>query len=162
MTPVEQLTTWLNSAYSMEQNLAQVLENHTKDAKDHPELHARLQEHLEETREHARRVEECLSLLDAKPSAMKSAMGNLMGMVQGASTGMFRDELVKNCLADYGSEHFEIACYRSLIAAAEEIDQPEIAEICSDILADEEAMAAWLEEQIPEITRVVLHQTTTA
>jgi ferritin-like metal-binding protein YciE len=162
MTHVEQLTTWLNSAYSMEQSLEKVLENHAKDAKDQPEMRARLEEHIEETREHARRVEECLSLLDAKPSAMKSAMGNLMGMVQGASTGMFRDELVKNVLADYAAEHFEIACYRSLIAAAEEAGQTEIADLCSEILADEESMAAWLEEQIPDITRTVLQQATTA
>jgi ferritin-like metal-binding protein YciE len=162
MNQTEQLTTWLKSAYSMEQSLAKVLENHTKDAKDYPELYGRMQRHLEETRQHADRVEECLGLLDEKPSTMKSAMGNIMGMVQGASTGAFRDELIKNVLADYGAEHFEIACYRSLIAAADEVGRTDIANICGDILKDEEEMAAWLEEQIPEVTRMVLHQTTTA
>ena len=162
MNQTEQLTTWLNSAYSMEQSLAKVLENHANDAKDHPEMHERIQRHLEETRAHADRVEDCLELLDEKPSTLKSAMGNIMGMVQGASTGLFRDELVKNALADYAAEHFEIACYRSLIAAADEIGHAEISSICSEILRDEEAMAAWLEQQIPEVTRMVLHQATTA
>lgn len=158
MTSNEQLTTWLNSAYSMEQSLAKVLENHAKDAKDHPTVRERIDEHLMETRRHADRVKECLQILGAEPSSMKSAMGNVMGMVQGASTGMFKDELVKNFLADYSMEHFEIACYRSLIAAADDVGQPEISRICGEILEEEEAMAEWLAEQIPEVTRLVLHQ----
>lgn len=162
MTHNEQLTAWLNSAYAMEQSLAKVLENHANDAKDHPEIRRRLEEHIVETHSQADRVAECLERLGQKPSAMKAAMGNVMGMVQGASTGMFRDELVKNVLADYASEHFEIACYRSLIAAAEAADQPEIAEMCAEILEEEEAMAAWLEEQIDGVTRMVLEQRTVA
>lgn len=158
MTHTEQLTTWLNSAHAMEQSLLKVLENHAKDAKDHPEMSSRLEEHIVETRAHAERVKECLEMLGEKPSTIKSAMGNVMGMVQGASSGMFRDELVKNVLSDYASEHFEIACYRSLISAAEELNRPEIAEICGEILEEEEAMAAWLEEQIEGVTHTVLHQ----
>ena len=162
MTQNEQLTAWLNSAYAMEQSLAKVLENHAKDAKGFPQLRGRLEEHIEETHSQAERVAQCLSILGEKPSAVKAAMGNVMGMVQGASTGMFHDELVKNVLADYASEHFEIACYRSLIAAADAADQPDIAEICAEILEEEEAMAAWLEEQIDEVTRLVLQQQTAA
>lgn len=158
MTPLEQLTTWLNDAHAMEQSLAKVLENHARDAQEHPHLRSRLEEHVIETRAHAERVQDCLALLGEKPSVVKATMGNLMGMAQGASTRMFRDELVKNVLADYASEHFEIACYRSLIAAAEEADQRQIAEICGDILEEEEAMAAWLEAQIDEVTRTVLQQ----
>ena len=158
MTHNEQLITWLNSAYAMEQSLAKVLENHAKDAKDHPEIAGRIEEHITETRGHAERIEECLEILGTKPSAVKAAVGNIMGMVQGASTGMFRDELVKNVLADYASEHFEIACYRSLIAAAEAAEQSEIAEVCGEILEEEEAMAAWLEEHIDQVTRHVLMQ----
>lgn len=158
MSSKEQLTTWLNSAYGMEQNLEKVLENHAKDTEPHPEMHERIEQHLAETRRHADLVKQCLEILGEKPSSMKSAMGSIMGTVQGASTGMFKDELVKNVLADFASEHFEIAAYRSLIVAAEDLGQPEIARICREILSDEEAMARWLGEQIPEATRMTLHQ----
>lgn len=158
MSRNEQLITWLNSAYSMEQSLAKVLENHAKDAKDHPEIRRRDEQHLAETRRHAERVKECLDILGSKPSAMKSAMGSVTGAVQGASTGMFKDEIVKNFLSDYSAEHFEIACYRSLIAAAEDLGQPQVASICREILRDEEAMAKWLEERIPSVTRMFLQQ----
>lgn len=158
----DQLVSWLNSAHSMELSLAKLLENHARDAKDFPDLQARIQEHLEETRRHARTVAECLNLLGEKPSTAKSLLGDVMGRVQGMSTGMFRDELVKNCLADYASEHFEIACYRSLIAAAEALGRSQIAELCEQNLQDEERMVLWLEEQIPDVTRLILQQEATS
>jgi ferritin-like metal-binding protein YciE len=158
MSNKEQLIKWLNSAYSMEQNLTKVLENHAKDAKDFPEIRQRDEQHIEETRRHAERVKQCLAILGEKPSTIKSAMGNIMGAVQGAATGMFRDEIVKNFLSDYAAEHFEIACYRSLIVAAEELGQAEIAQVCREILREEEAMAQWLEERIPSVTRMTLQQ----
>jgi len=71
---------------------------------------------------------------------------------------MYHDEIVKNFLSDYAAEQFEIACYRSLVAAAEELGQPEIARTCEDILAEEQAMAQWLAEHIPEVTRMMLQQ----
>ncbi len=154
----EQLISWLNSAYAMEESLTHVLENHAKDAKDYPEVRARDEQHLAETRHHAEQVRQCLEILGEKPSSTKSALGNIMGVFHGASTGMYRDELVKNFLADYASEHFEIACYQSLIAAAEELGQPQIASICRDILRDEQDMADWLEDNIPEITRTYLQE----
>ncbi|HUR60735.1 MAG TPA: DUF892 family protein [Opitutaceae bacterium] len=162
MTQIEQLTSWLNSAHAMELSMARVLENHANDAKDLPEISARIAEHVDETRSHAERVEECLAILGKKPSMMKSAMGTAMGVVQGAATGMFHDEIIKNMLADYAAEYFEIACYRSLGCAAEAAGQPRIAEICQEILLEEEAMGAWLEAQIDETTRLVLQQTTAA
>jgi ferritin-like metal-binding protein YciE len=154
----EQLITWLNSAYSMEQSLIQVLENHAKDARDVPWIRERDEQHLAETRRHAERVKDCLEQLGSKPSTMKSAMGNLSGMVQGASSGMFKDEIVKNFLSDYAAENFEIACYTSLIAAAEEVGQPQVAAVCREILRDEEVMAQWLKDNIPEVTRMFLQQ----
>jgi ferritin-like metal-binding protein YciE len=157
-SPIDQLTAWLNSAHSMELSMAKVLENHANDAKDFPEMRSRIQQHVEETRRHADVIVECLNVLGEKPSMTKSLMGDVMGRVQGMSTGMFNDELVKNALADYASEHFEIACYRSLISAAEALGQQQIAELCEEILEDEEEMAQWLEEQIPDVTRLILQQ----
>jgi ferritin-like metal-binding protein YciE len=158
MSPKEQLTKWLNDAYGMEMAQIQVLENHAKDAKDYPDIRARDEQHIEETRRQAERVKQCLELLGEKTSGVKSAIGKVMGTVQGASTGMARDELVKNFLSDFGSEQFEIACYRSLIAGAEDLGQPEIARLCRESLAEEEAMARWLHDRIPEVTRMMLHQ----
>lgn len=140
----------------MEQSLASVLELHADAARDLPAVRERLEQHLAETEAHAERVEECLESLGAAPSAAKSIAGGFMGTMQGASTAIFEDQLVKNALADYAMEHFEMACYSSLIAACEDAGLFEIARTCSEILREEAAMADWLELQIPELTR--LHQ----
>jgi ferritin-like metal-binding protein YciE len=158
MTQIEQLSAWLNSAHAMELSMANVLEIHAKEARAWPEMSARIAEHAEETRGHVQRVEECLASLGKTPSTMKSAMGSVMGRVQGAATGMFHDAIIKNVLGDYSAEYFEIACYTSLACAAVEAGQPQIADICREILLDEESMALWLEAQIEPATRSVLDQ----
>lgn len=152
----KQLVAWLNDAYAMEHSLAQVLRSHAADATPHPELQARGERHLEETRRHADEVARCLAFLGEKPSAVKGMMGTVMGKVQGVATGIFGDELMKNTLSDYAMEHFEIACYRSLIAAADEAGRPEIVKICEGILKEEEAMAAWLAQRLPDLARTTL------
>jgi len=74
-----------------------------------------------------------------------------MGSVQSVTTGLFRDEPIKNALADYGAEQFEVACYQALIAAALQVGQPEIARLCEDNLREDLQMADWLPDQIPEV-----------
>lgn len=152
MAHQELYLSWLNDAYGLEQSLIPVLENHAKDAKDHPQVQARIQQHLEETRRHADLVKGCIERLGGSTSSIKAGMSKVMGTVQGASTGMAKDEMIKNALADYSAEHFEIASYTSLLAAAEHLGDLETASVCREILRDEEAMAQWLEQQIPLIT----------
>jgi ferritin-like metal-binding protein YciE len=145
----ETLLSWLNDAYAMEKGLVQVLENHAKDAKDHPDVHRKISEHLEVTRRHADMVEQCIARLGGSTSSLKTAMGTVSGFFQGRSTGAAPDELVKNALADYAAEHFEIACYRALIVAARALGINDVVQICEQILRDEEEMARWLESQLP-------------
>ena len=76
---------------------------------------------------------------------MKSALSALFGQVQSVSTGLFSDELMKNALSDYAAEQFEIACYRSLVVAAEELGDARVAALCRANLQEDEAMARWLE-----------------
>jgi ferritin-like metal-binding protein YciE len=96
--------------------------------------------------------------LGGSVSSGKAWFSNLMGKVKGVSTGMASDELVKNMLADYATEHFEMACYRSLIAAGEELGLPAVVEVCTQNLAEEQAMEDWIEDQIAEVTRLHLRQ----
>lgn len=140
----------------MEQSLESVLQRHIADAQELPAIRERLKDHLEETRGHAARMRECLASLGEQPSVLKSTAGAVFGMVQGMSTTPFADEVVKNALADHAMEHFEIACYSSLLAAAEDAGLTEVAAAARDILAEEEAMAEWLRAQIPQLTRLHL------
>src|SRR5687767_8815881 len=140
-----QLAAWLNDAHAMERALERVLENHIRDSADYPILQARLQQHLLETRQHAERVRGCLEKIGERVSPTKSILGQASGRLQAVATGLSGDQIVKNMLMDSASEHFEAACYRSLITAAEELNYPEIAATCRDIQYEDEAMANWLD-----------------
>lgn len=155
----QQIITWLKDAHALEQGLESILQTHIAEAQSAPEMQERLRQHLGETREHRARVAATLTALGESPSRLKTMAGGLMGMVEGMSTAMFRDMLIKNIIADYTMEHFEIACYRALRVAANEAGFPEIATMCEEILRDETAMAEWLEEQLPDMTRAHLGST---
>ena len=143
------LAAWLRDAYAMEKALVPVLENHAKDAKRHPEVRARIEQHAQETQRHAQLVEQCLRQLGEEPSAMKTALGRAAGAVQSVAWGAFKDDEVKNALSDYATENFEIACYRALIEAGRMTEHQEVVRVCQDILREEEEMARFLEQNLP-------------
>lgn len=122
----------------------------------HPHMQSKLREHLQQTHHHADLIKGCIERHGEKVLAVKSGMGALSGIVQGIAPSMASDTLVKNALADYAAEHFEIASYRSLIDAARFLGDDETANICQQILRDEEDMARWIEQQIPVVTREFL------
>ncbi|WP_053615376.1 ferritin-like domain-containing protein [Nocardiopsis sp. NRRL B-16309] len=150
MSSREQLITWLNDAYAMEKALEEVLERHAKDAEDHPEVHARITRHIDETREQAETVRGCIDALGGSVSGAKSAFASMFGAMQGMANKPAGDTLVKNGLADFAAEHFEIASYKALIQAARSLGEEEIARKLTGILHQEEDMAAFLEEKLPD------------
>jgi len=99
------VVTWLNNAYSMESGLVQTLQSHAKDAQDFPQVQARIQQHVEETRRHAELVGACIERLGGTPSTVKSGMASMVGKVQGVSLRPAQDKVVKNALADFSAEH---------------------------------------------------------
>ena len=158
MTRHEQLIAWLNDAQAMEVSNKETLERHLKDAREFPHLEAGLHRHILETQHQAHLVRDCIEQLGGGVSSAKNVLGNVMGKAQGLATAMFSDELLKNCLMDYALEHFEIACYRSLVIAAEDVGEARIAQTCREILQQEEAFADWLAGQIPPVTRNFLRR----
>lgn len=147
---------WLNNAYAMEKGLIPILQNHAKDAARHPAVRERVERHVEETRRHAEMVKDCLERMGEKPSAIKAAVGGMMGAVQSVATGPFKDEEVKNALSDYATEHFEIAAYRALSEAARAIGDEETARTCEQICREEQDMANFLEQNLPTTVRDAL------
>lgn len=145
----ELMIAWLNDAYAMETGLVPILENHSRDAEEHPAVSARIERHVEETKRHADLVKGCLERLGEAPSAAKTAIGGMIGAMQAPATGPFQDELVKNALSDYAIEHFEIAAYRALIAGARQMGDEDTARACEQILRDEEDMASFLAQNLP-------------
>jgi ferritin-like metal-binding protein YciE len=149
---------WLNDAHAMENALIPILENHAGDAENHPDVRARIERHVEETRRHAELVKGCIERLGEEPSAAKTTLGGMVGAMQSVATGPFQDELVKNALSDYAVEHFEIAAYRALIAGARATGDEETARTCEQILRDEEDMARFLGDSLPATVQSTLRK----
>ena len=158
MTRKDILISWLNDAYSMENSLIEVLEHQVGDAKDFPQVQAKLNQHLEQTRRHAEMVKGCVEGLGGDTSSIKSGLATIMGKVQGMSTGAAQDEMVKNALQDFGAESFEVASYTALVAAAQELGEQQIASTCQEILMQDQDMANWIEQNLPQLVQMTMNR----
>ncbi len=153
----ERLLQWMRDAHAMEKQAEQILAIEAKRIENYPELKAKLEQHLGETKRQGDRLRARLEKLNGGgTSATKDTMAALMGFTQGMS-GMFAgDEVLKGSLANYAFEHMEIASYKMLIAAAEEAGDVESRQVCEQNLREEEAMARWLDEHVGSMTRQFL------
>jgi ferritin-like metal-binding protein YciE len=154
----ENLTSWLRDAYAMENQAIEILEKQATRLEHYPELRAKVRSHLEETHRHAERVERCLHQLGTDTSAVKTALGKMVGTAQQLSGLFASDEVLKSGIADYAFEHYEIASYKTLIAAAAEAGEDQVGTILEQNLREEEEMAAWLAWHLPEVTRQYLQR----
>ncbi|MBE1876061.1 DUF892 family protein [Myceligenerans pegani] len=156
MTSREKIIDWLNDAHAMELALEENLTRHAKDAEGDAVVQARIEQHVEETRRQAETVRGCIETLGGELSAGKDLFAKMFGAMQGMANRPMADTMVKNAIADYAAEHFEIACYRALIDACEEIDAQDVAVRLTEILREEEAMAKFLEQKLPGAVRTAL------
>jgi len=147
------LTTWLKDAYAMEQGIVEVLERQIGHFDDMPDAQEKMRQHLELTKTHADRMRSCVERLGDDVSHVKSGMANFLGAVQGMSTMMANDKTVKDAMANYAIEYFEIASYMANAAAARELGYDDIADVCEMIITEEQDMADWLEMQLPMVVQ---------
>lgn len=157
-TADERLLQWLRDAHAMEEQAETMLSSQARRIENYPQLKAKLEQHLEETRRQAQRLEQCIERLNGGTSTIKDAAGKMVALGQGLSGLFVGDEVVKGSMASYTFEHMEIASYRILIATAEEAGDMETKRVCEEILREEEAMASWLEENLPSVTRQYLER----
>ena len=154
--PTERLVQWLRDAHAMEEQAAMMLSGTAKRLEHYPQLKARIEEHIAETQRQGERIAACIERLDGGTSSLKDAAGKMVGLGQ-AISGLFTgDEVVKAALAGYAFEHMEIASYRILIAAAEVAGDRQTKQVCEQNLAEEEAMAEWLKNNIADVTQTYL------
>lgn len=143
------LVAWLNDAHAMEEGLITMLEKQVEETEGKPEMQGRIREHLEETKRHAELVRSCLARHGTDPSGGKDLLAKVTSAVNGFGMSLTSDAMVKNVHSSYAAEHFELASYMVIRAAATELGDAETITVCDDIMADERAMAEWLAGQIP-------------
>lgn len=156
MTKREQFIQWISDAHAMEMGLVTALEKQIADAQEQPKLLAALANHLIETKTHAAKMERILTQLGTSPSLVKEGISKTSMFAVDLVSSVAQDTPVKNAIIAFAAENFEIACYTSLIAAAKLLNEAGIAIECEAILAQEKAMAAFLEGELKEINAAYL------
>jgi ferritin-like metal-binding protein YciE len=145
----DELIAHLHEAYSMEGHLAQVLQEQLKNLGQYPQFQQRIQQHLDETKEHQDRMAQCLERMGKLPMQTRTPLSGLMNRLEGVEAGQFHD-LVQVGRDDYSAEHFEIATYTGLIALAHLFGDNETVRACEANLREDIVMALWLERHQPE------------
>ena len=149
---------WLRAAHAMEEQAVTMLADQSRRIESYPDLKTRIVQHLYETEAHVQMLTDLLDRFSGWSGAvtLKDMTAKLAAKAQGVGGMLISDEVVKGMMASYAFEHTEIASYRVLIAAADEIEEMEAKAVFERILAEEIAMADWLEANLDPITRIFL------
>ena len=137
----------LRYAYDCEQKLVKKGLPTMIEAASSPQLRSALEQHLEETRNHVRRVEQVFSAIKAEPKTedndvldeLTSAAKDLVGDIEAAT---LKDAAL--ILSGNQVEHYEIAVYGSLVAFAQQLGLQEAVGLLQKTLEEEKAADAKL------------------
>jgi ferritin-like metal-binding protein YciE len=168
------LVQYLNEAYGKEKELETALQAHIGMTTKAP-YKKRLQQHLKETKAHARTVERRIKQLGGKAeavpapgpigdaaSAVTSAASKAVSAAKGplhALRGTGENEkMLKNAKTEFWNEHEEIATYTAIETLAETVGDKDTAKLAREIRREEERMAKFLAGQIPTLTKAVARE----
>lgn len=152
MNKVEHYHDWLRDAHAMEKQAESMLESMASRIDNYPDIRARIEQHITETKRQIELLESVFDRNNISRSVVKDSMSKMAALGQSAGGLFASDEIVKGAISGYVFEQFEIACYTSLIAAAEQAGDTEGVAVFKTILAEEEAMAKWTLEHLPDVT----------
>ena len=112
-----------------------------------------LRQHVVETEEQIRRIDEILHSFGEDRSLLKDTVTQLMGNLAAIAHVPMADEILKDTFANHAFENFEIAAYTSLIAMAEATGHNQVVPALQQTLKEEQKTAQLIHDQIEPITR---------
>jgi ferritin-like metal-binding protein YciE len=170
------LVQYLNEAYGKEKELEVALQAHIAMTTRAP-YKKRLQQHLKETKGHARAVERRIKQLGGKaewapvrgPERVAEAASKVAEVASkglAATKGPLHalrgtgeaEKMLKNAKTEYWNEFEEIATYYAIETLADTVGDRETHRLARSIRKEEERMARFLEKQIPTLTRAVAQE----
>ncbi len=144
--------TGLKNAHAMEKEALSIMKPQVSRIENYPEVAARLEWHIRETEGQIARLEEILQSLAEDHSSLKDMALSFAGKMAAMGHTVAGDEIIKNSLANFAFENFEIAAYKSLITIAEHGGFPGLAPALKSNLDEEIAMARWLDDNLKSVT----------
>jgi ferritin-like metal-binding protein YciE len=155
------LVQYLSEAYGKERELETALQAHIAMTAKGP-YKKRLQQHLRETKAHAKQVERRIKKLGGGGQTLQTAVGKLTAAAKGPLHAIRGDseqeKMLKNAKTEYFNEHEEIATYLAIETLAEKVRDSETAKLARGIRREEERMASFLQGQIKSLTGAVARE----
>jgi ferritin-like metal-binding protein YciE len=155
------LVQYLSEAYGKERELETALQAHIAMAAKGP-YKKRLQQHLKETKAHAKAVERRIKKLGGGGQTLQTAVGKLTAAAKGPLHAVRGDgeaeKMLKNAKTEYFNEHEELATYLAIETLAEKVRDSETAKLARAIRREEERMASFLQGQIKQLTGAVVRE----
>ena len=171
----EKLIELLNEAYGKECQLEVVLGAHLE-VTSRADYEKRLRQHLKETKSHATKVSRRIKQLGGTaetislpgPEGASKAAQNVKGIVgkaKAAAQGPLhlargsgeQAKMLHNARTEYREEAEEIATYTVIDALATSVGDTQTAKLARDIRAEEERMAKFIGELLPQLATDVAH-----
>src|SRR3954454_11282680 len=171
------LIQYLNEAYGKEKELETALQAHIAMTTKAP-YKKRLQEHLRETKGHAREVQPRIKQLGGKAEAGPISTGP--DVITEATTGLTSvaskavaaaqgplhairgtgaaEKMLKNARTEYHNEFEEIGFYAGIESLAETVGDKDTAKLARSIKREEERMAKFLAKQIEQLAKAVARE----
>jgi ferritin-like metal-binding protein YciE len=148
------LIQYLNEAYGKERELEVALQTDIAMTTKAP-YKKRLQQHLKETKAHAKALDRRIKKLGGGGTTVQSLVGKATALAKGP-LHMIRgsgeqEKLLKNAKTQFTAEQEEISTYLALEVFATKVGDAETAKIARDIRKEEERMAKFLEGQIRQL-----------
>jgi ferritin-like metal-binding protein YciE len=148
--------TALRNTHALETEALQIMNRQVERLERYPEMEQKLRQHIRETEDQQRRIEEALHSLGEDRSLLKEAVMGFMGNLAALAHTPAGDEILKNTFANHAFENYEIAAYKSLITITEAAGQSRFVTGFQQSLREEESMARFIYENVEAITRKYL------
>ena len=148
------LIQYLNEAYGKERELEVALQVDIA-MTTKPPYKKRLQQHLRETKAHAKAIDRRIKKLGGGGTTVQSLVGKATAVAKGPLHAIRGDgqqeKMLKNAKTQYVAEQEEISTYLALEVFATKVGDSETAKLTREIRKDEERMAKFLEGQVRQL-----------
>lgn len=144
--------TGLKNAHAMENQALSIMKPQASRIENYPDVEAQLKKHIAETESQIARLDRILESLGEDKSSLKDMALSLAGTFAAVGHTVAPDEILKNSMANFAFENFEIAAYKSLIALADASGNEDAIDELEASLDEEMDMAEWLDANIEAVT----------
>jgi ferritin-like metal-binding protein YciE len=148
------LIQYLSEAYGKERELEMALQVDIAITTKVP-YKKRLQQHLKETKAHAKALDKRIRKLGGGKQVVQSLVGQVTAAAKGPLHVVRGDgqqeKMLKNAKTQFTSEQEEISTYLALETFAKKVGDTETENLARDIRREEERMAKFLEGQIKQL-----------